>query len=85
MNEIKVDPVQMPATRRDGRAVVPQVVTLRAYQVYSQLYGPQEAIVTGDCRGGFEIGELVAFLYAFSFPREEWRSRVDEAFRGMKL
>jgi hypothetical protein len=30
------------------------------------------------------VGELVAFLYARSFPEKEWRMRVDEALRGME-
>ena len=63
----------------------PQAVTLRAYEVYQALYGKQEALVSGDCRGGFGVGELVAFLYAYPFPRVEWRARVDEAFEGMEL
>lgn len=59
-------------------------MTLRAYEVYCHVYSPQEALVTGECRGGFSSGELVAFLYAHSFPKPEWRARVDEAFRGME-
>lgn len=39
---------------------------------------------TGWCRGGFGISELVAFLYARSFPKEEWHKRVQEAFTGME-
>ena len=42
----------------------------------------QPAMVTGECRGGFSAGELIAFLYARSFPKTEWRARVDEAFKG---
>jgi hypothetical protein len=41
-------------------------------------------LVTGNCRGGFSAGELIAFLYARSFPKSEWRARVDEAFHGME-
>ena len=59
-------------------------VTMRAYEVYCKLYGEQDAIVTGDCRGGFGTGELIAFLYARSFPQQEWRQRFDEALNGMK-
>ena len=59
-------------------------ISLRAYEVYKHVYGEQEALITGDCRGGFGINELVAFLYARSFPQSEWRMRVDEAFKGMK-
>lgn len=78
--KIPVHPVQ---TSRQGNAECPQLVTLRAYEVYCALYGPQQAMITGGCRGGFSAGELIAFLYARGFPREEWRARVDEAFRGM--
>ena len=60
-----------------------KVVTLRAYEVYCHLYGQQEAVVTGGCRGGFHANELIAFLYARSFPKEEWKVRVAEAFDGM--
>lgn len=81
---VETHPVQMPYNR-PHRPVCPKVVTMRAYEVYQHVYGPQDALVTGECRGGFSAGELVAFLYAHSFPKEEWRSRVDEAFRGMDL
>jgi hypothetical protein len=59
------------------------VVTLRAYEVYCHVHRPQEALITGGCRGGFGVGELIAFLYAYPFPKNEWRSRVEEALRGM--
>ena len=59
-------------------------VTLRAYEVYCHVYAPQEAMVTWYCRGGFATAELIAFLYAHSFPKEEWRARVNEAFEGME-
>lgn len=49
------------------------------------MFGPQPAIVEGDCRGGFSSGEIIAFLYARSFPRAEWRARVDEALRGLNV
>lgn len=76
---IEVHPVQ---TTRPGKAVCPKVVTMLAYEVYCHVYAPQEAMVTGGCRGGFSTGELIAFLYARSFPKDQWRSRVDEAFKG---
>ncbi len=82
MNDINVHPVQ---SRENRHAQVPAVVTLRAYEVYCELFGRQEAMVTGSCRGGFAVGELIAFSYARSFPRPEWKERVDEALRGMKL
>ena len=76
---IETHPVQ--TTHPVSRA--PKVVTMCAYEVYCHVYSPQEAMVTGGCRGGFSSGELIAFLYAHSFPKEQWRARVDEAFRGM--
>lgn len=79
---IETHPVQTHRqTGRGGRA--PKTVTMRAYEVYCHKYGEQEALVTGGCRGGFGTGELIAFLYAHSFPKAEWSARVDEAFRGM--
>lgn len=78
---VPTHPVQ--TNPRGGYA--PQVVTMRAYEVYCDVYAPQKALITGDCRGGFGLGELVAFLYAHSFPEDQWRQRVDEAFTGMNL
>lgn len=66
------------------RARISALVTARAYEVYCKLYGAQEALVTGDCRGGFSAGELIAFLYAHSFPPEEWRDRFKEAVEEME-
>jgi len=77
---IEVHPVQT-IDYRGGE--ISTLVTMRAYEVYCKVYGPQEALVTGNCRGGFGISELIAFLYARSFPENEWRTRVDEAFCGM--
>lgn len=58
---------------------------MAAYEVYCHIYGPQPAMVNGGCRGGFSVGEYVAFLYARGFPRPEWNNRVEEAFRSMRL
>jgi hypothetical protein len=80
--EVPVHPVQVHQQKRG--AVCPQVVTMQAYEVYCHVYSPQDALVTGGCRGGFSTGELIAFLYARSFPKIEWSQRVDEAFRGMQ-
>lgn len=78
-----VHPVQTH-TYRHGRAEVSTLVTMAAYEVYCALYGAQPALVTGGCRRGFASGELIAFLYARAFPKNEWERRVDEALRGMK-
>ena len=58
-------------------------VTLAAYEVYCHIFAPQKALITGNCRGGLSTGELIAFLYARSFPKDEWKKRVAEAFDGM--
>lgn len=83
MNQVETHPVQ--ANRYPYKqARVSTKVTLKAYEVYKALFREQEALVTGECRGGFGIGELAAFLYAGNFPRSEWRQRFDEALTGMK-
>lgn len=84
-NEILVHPVQVKRCVSHERTVCPQTVTLAAYEVYSHIHGEQKAMIEGECRGGFGVGELIAFLYAKSFPKDQWRKRVDEAFTGMKL
>jgi hypothetical protein len=81
MPEVKLHPVQV----NRGRGRMPQAVTLSAYEVYSHVFGKQEALITGGCRGGFGVGELIAFLYAKPFPKSEWRDRVNEALAGMNL
>jgi len=81
--EIAVFPVQTKAPLFDG-AKCPQVVVLKAYEVYCHVHRPQEAMITGGCRGGFSAAELIAFLYARTFPKSEWSARVDEALTGME-
>jgi hypothetical protein len=83
MGEIETHPVQIQRYRNE-QARVNTFVTLRAYEVYCHVFAPQEAMITGDCRGGFSAGELIAFLYARSFQKEEWSKRVNEALMGMK-
>lgn len=80
---IDTHPIQTECCHRGGEA--PTLVTLRAYEVYAHVFGPQQALIENGCRGGFGISELVAFLYAHSFPKAEWRARVDEAFNGLKV
>ena len=84
-DEVKKHPVQKSRKYPSERTYAPQCVTMRAYEVYKHIYGEQEALVTGGCRGGFGLGELAAFLYARSFPRDEWRSRFSEGLKGMDL
>lgn len=82
MKEVDTHPVQVPSRYKSGESVCPKAVTMRAYEVYCHVYGEQEALVTGGCRGGFSTGELIAFLYAHSFPKDEWDTRHREAFTG---
>lgn len=80
-SKIELHPVQT-IDRKGGW--ISKSVTMAAYEVYCHVYSPQPAMVTGWCRGGFSTGELIAFLYAKSFPKEEWRDRVHEAIDSMK-
>jgi len=78
--------VHHPGCRFQGLA--PEAVYMAAYEVYVHLYGEQRAMIDLEghgCSGGWGTGEMVAFLYARAFPREQWRARVDEAFRGLNL
>lgn len=71
-----------PVQVTDAPKTVPSEVTLRAYEVYCHVYAPQPAMIDLEgrgCRGGFGVGELIAFLYARSFPKEEWQKRFSEA------
>jgi hypothetical protein len=82
MTETEKHPVQANMGDRHKQAYAPKSVTMRAYEVCCKVYGEQEAMVTGGCRGGFSTGELIGFLYARSFPETEWDRRVKEFFRG---
>lgn len=67
---------------RNERSSIGDSVHMAAYEVYSHVYAPQKALIEGNCRGGFGIGELIAYLYARSFPKTEWKQKVKEAFDG---
>lgn len=82
-------PVQFEQTNRHPRdtARIPEAVALRAYEVYCHIWGAQPAMIDVEkgCRGGFSVGEITCFLYARSFPKDEWRARFTEAQKGMTL
>ena len=82
MEAIPTHPVQNHFHSRQSR--MPQVVTLMAYEVYCHIWGEQKALIEGECRGGFGIGELCALLYARNFPRSEWQVRFHDAIRGQE-
>lgn len=86
MGDVPTHPVQVRPYHRVGASgKAPQKVTLAAYEVYCHVYGPQEAMVTGGCRGGFSTGEIIAMLYARSFPKAEWSARLDEGLTGLDV
>ena len=73
-------PIQARARSHPSkRARIGDPVYMSAYEVYCQIYGEQEALIEGDCRGGFGLLEIISLLYARSFPRTEWRKRFEEA------
>ena len=85
---VKLYPIQLERRYDNKPGAVTEPVYMRAYEVYCEVYGPQEALIDLEgrrCRGGFGVGELTAFLYARSFPKAEWRARVDEAFQGLNV
>lgn len=41
---------------------IPWEMHLRAYGVYEQRYGRQQALIEGGCRGGFMANELDEFI-----------------------
>ena len=79
---IRMMPIQTRYDHGRKQARVSEPIYMAAYEVYSHVYAPQQAMIEGGCRGGFSLGELTAFLYARAFPKAEWRRRVDEAFNG---
>jgi hypothetical protein len=68
-----------PCQRNDAPNFIPDAVHAAAYDVYEEVYGSQPALMEGNCRQGFGVGELIAFLYARAFPRAEWQKRVHDA------
>lgn len=74
-------PIQTHEYSRPARKrhVMPEEVTRRAYEVYCELWHVD--LAGRDCRGGFGVGELIALLYARTFPKTEWRQRFDEAIK----
>ena len=82
-SDTKFHPVQTHQGRQ-CRGKITTKVTVAAYEVYCHVYAPQEAMMKDGCRGGFSTGELIAFLYAKTFPKEQWKNRVHMAFEGME-
>lgn len=83
MAEQKQAPAQIG---RNKSGKIPWDIHMVAYEVYCEVYGAQEAMIDHErgCRGGWGEGELIAFLYARTFPRKEWRRIVSNAFEGIE-
>jgi hypothetical protein len=86
MSEPEMHPVQTKKAHDRTPGQISAEIVLRAYEVYAAVYGPQPAMIdlAKGCRGGFTTREIVAFLYARSFPKAEWSARVDEAISGAR-
>jgi hypothetical protein len=78
-------PIQARSRGSSSTATVNRHLYLAAYEVYAHVFAPQQALLEDGCRGGFGVGEMMAFLYARSFPKSEWRQRVDEAMIGLDV
>lgn len=76
-------PIQIQRLRV-GRDTAPKCVVECAFEVYDYVYGGQTLERIHE-RGGFHVGELLAFLYARSFSKEEWRARVFEALHSINV
>jgi hypothetical protein len=78
-------PAQIGRSGASGK--IPWAVHLMAYEVYSEIFGKQDALVDRvgrNCRGGFGIAELIGFLYARNFPRDQWDKKFHEAIDGLE-
>lgn len=80
MSDDTVDTVPCQVGRHRSGGKLPRDVHMMAYEVYAHVYGKQEALIENGCRGGFSAGELIAFLYARNFPKQEWSARVRQTF-----
>lgn len=77
---MKFHPIQWTVRSAERHATFPPEVTGKAYEVYHLLY-PGQTLARINERGGLSIMEVVAFLYAHTFPPKEWEARVQEALR----
>ena len=86
-SEPRAFPMQVILGYNRESGTISERVYMAAYEVYAHVHGPQRALIEGGCRGGFSAKEIIAFLYARAFPKEQWMERSDEAFehlRGIK-
>lgn len=88
MSNLTKDERLFPVQAQGRRGNIRESVYMAAYEVYAHVHGPQQALIDLEgrgCRGGFSTGELIAFLYARSFPKDQWSARTTAAFKGMDL
>lgn len=79
----KFHPVQWGIRHTQQYPELPAEVIGKAYEVYHLLY-PGQTLERLNERGGLGIIEVVAFLYAHTYPPAEWGRRVDEVLRREK-
>ena len=76
--------IQVP-NNRSMSGTISKAMMERAYEVYIHLYGKSQSLERMNERGGLSVGEVMAFLYAHSYPQSEWRERSHEGFKDMDL
>lgn len=74
--------IHMPDNRQLA-GFVSSALFERAYEVYGHTH--HQPLLPADLEhaGGFSHRELIAYLFAGNFPREEWHSRVIEGLNGV--
>lgn len=60
--ELEKPPKQKMAPVQGYVQGIPWDMHLEAYNAYCKRYGAQQALIEGDCRGGFGVGELDMFI-----------------------
>jgi NTP pyrophosphatase (non-canonical NTP hydrolase) len=58
---VRADDNRMAPVQGYSRGI-PWKLHLKAYDAYCERYGPQQALIEGDCRGGFSVGELDRYV-----------------------
>jgi hypothetical protein len=78
--------VHHPVRSQKALQTIPEAVAKRVYEVYEHVFGAHPAMLQaerGYC-GGFHAEEVVAMLYARSFPKTEWGRRTTEAMERQR-
>jgi hypothetical protein len=79
---VQFHPVHMPDNLTLGR-FVSAALTERAFEIHVFMHGSEPSLKSINRRGGLSYPQLIAYLYAYGFPREECFDRVQEALNGV--